>query len=323
MLPRIVPEVTAKDASAASATAANSNTASTSSADVQAKAFGTAIPDNKEPAVPASASDPPRVQDTASNVAQPDSNAAGKLQGTLLEPEFYSTALNTQERYFIYLPPGYHNQGQKLPVLYMLHGAGGRGEWLGYDLIGKADAGIASGKLPQMLIVLPQGDDGYWVNHQSGGPKWGDYLIQDLVKHIDSTYRTQPDAKHRALGGMSMGGWGALYQGFTHPEEFGVVGAHAAALRQDLPFLPKGDQFNQFDPVQLAANAPNLTSQRVWIDADEQDPWVKRDADVHNRLDTRHISNEWHTFPGRHGGSYWADHVPDYLNFYGKALSGS
>ncbi|MBV9547379.1 MAG: hypothetical protein JOY61_23660, partial [Chloroflexi bacterium] len=180
--------------------------------------------------------------------------------------------------------------------------------------------------LPPMIIVLPQGDQGYWVNHQNNGPRWGDYLSQDIVKLIDSTYPTIPDAKHRAVGGMSMGGWGALYQAFSHPDEFGVAGAHAASLRDgsgSMPFLPKGDAFNAYDPVQLAANASGLNNVKVWVDADDQDPWVKRDADLHNKLDQRHISNEYHVFPGKHGGSYWHDHVPDYLNFYAHALAAS
>jgi enterochelin esterase-like enzyme len=175
-----------------------------------------------------------------------------------------------------------------------------------------------------MIIVLPQGDQGYWVNHINGGPQWGDYFSRDLIQHIDATYPTIADAKHRAVGGMSMGGWGALYQAFTHPDLFGVVGAHAPSLRGgdgSMPFLPRGSAFAQFDPRELANNAPNITGLRVYLDADELDPWVKPDADLHNRLDQRHIANEWHVFPGRHGGTYWHDHIPDYLQFYGRALA--
>jgi enterochelin esterase-like enzyme len=208
----------------------------------------------------------------------------------------------------------------------MLHGGGGRYEWVGYGLINAADTQIANGTLPPMIIVLPQGDQSYWVNHLNDGPRWGDYLTQDIVQLVDSTYPTVPDAKHRALGGLSMGGWGALYQAFTHPDEFGVVGAHAASLRDgsgSIPFLPKGEGFRAYDPPQLATNAPGLNNLKVWVDADDQDPWVKQDADLHNRLDQRHISNDYHVFPGKHGGSYWHDHVQDYLNFYAHALAAS
>jgi enterochelin esterase-like enzyme len=172
--------------------------------------------------------------------------------------------------------------------------------------------------------VLPQGDQGYWVNHINNGPRWGDYLAQDLVQQIDAHYPTLPDARHRAIGGLSMGGWGALYQAFSHPDEFGVVGAHAASLHGDdgsMPFLPRGAGFGQFDPLQLATNAPGLEHLHVWLDAGDEDPWVDRDTDLHARLDQRHIANEWHAFPGKHGGSYWHDHVQEYLAFYSRALA--
>jgi enterochelin esterase-like enzyme len=343
LLPRFAPDTGQSLKGNVPVAAANAG----SSADaVIAHAYGTAIPAGVEPDLPAEASAPPVAQPT---IAQPTvapaatatpgpagstlasilshpSSAAGTLQGGFFEPEFFSAALNTRERYFIYLPPGYQSAGKRYPVLYMLHGGGGRGEWIGYGLISTADGLIASGKLPPMIIVLPQGDQGYWVNHMNGGPRWGDYLSQDIVKLIDSTYPTMADASHRAVGGMSMGGWGALYQAFTHPDEFGVAGGHAASLRDgsgSMPFLPKGDAFNTYDPVQLAGNASGLNNLHVWVDADDQDPWVKRDADLHSRLDQRHISNEYHVFPGKHGGTYWHDHVQDYLNFYAHALASS
>jgi enterochelin esterase-like enzyme len=315
-LPRLVPAET---------TAAVTNADSTNSAAAQvARAYGTVIPAGAgQPKLSSSASAPPAPQPTANPTGSP-SSAAGRLQGTLFEPEFHAAALNTQERFFIYLPPGYQNPGARFPVLYMLHGGGGRREWLDYGLILMADQAISGGKLPPLVIVLPQGDESYWVNH-SGGPRWGDYLAHDLVGYIDATYPTIADAKHRAIGGLSMGGWGALYQAFSHPDEFGVVGAHAPSLRTDdgsMPFLPRGAQFNQYDPVELASNAPAIANLQIWVDADAQDPWVKRDAELHNRLEQRHITNHWNTYPGQHGGSYWHDHAQDYLKFYAQALAG-
>jgi enterochelin esterase-like enzyme len=257
-------------------------------------------------------------------LSAPVSQSAGPLKGTLLEPNFYTPALNTQEKDYVYLPPGYSNTDTRYPVLYMLHGlSGNKNEWLNYGIVNVADQAISSGQMPPMIIVLPQGDKGYWVNHNNG-PRWGDYVYQDVVKQIDSNYRTLADPKHRAIGGMSMGGWGALYLGFTHPDVFGVLGAHAASIRNDdgsLGFLPRGDGFKKFDPVSLSNSASGVENVKVWIDFDEHDPWKDQDNKVHQNLDKRNISNEMHQFPGSHGGSYWHDHVTDYLNFYSKALA--
>ncbi len=257
-------------------------------------------------------------------LSAPVSQAAGPLQGTLLEPNFYTPALNTQEKDYVYLPPGYNSSDTRYPVLYMLHGlSGNKNEWLNYGIVNAADQAISSGQMPPMIIVLPQGDKGYWVNHNNG-PRWGDYVYQDVVKQIDSNYRTLADPKHRAIGGMSMGGWGALYLGLTHPDVFGVIGAHAASIRSDdgsLGFLPRGDGFKKFDPVSLSSSASGLDNEKVWIDFDEHDPWKDQDNKMHQNLDKRNVSNEMHQFPGNHGGSYWHDHVSDYLNFYSKSLA--
>src|SRR5262249_40029284 len=158
---------------------------------------------------------------------------------------------------------------------------------------------------------LPQGDLSYWVNHING-PRWGDYLYQDVVHEVDSTYRTLPDPKHRAIGGLSMGGWGALYQAFTHPDVFGAVGGQAPSLRSDdgsLNFLPRGDGFKKVDPVSLSSTAKGIDNLKVWIDVDDKDPWKGQDTKVHQNLTKRKVSNDFNIFPGKHGGSYWHDHV--------------
>ena len=86
---------------------------------------------------------------------------------------------------------------------------GHRDEWIAYGLINVADRAIRTGDIPPMIIVLPQGDKGYWVDHADDGPRWGEYVTRDLVRHIDATYRTLRYPSARAIGGLSMGGWGA------------------------------------------------------------------------------------------------------------------
>jgi enterochelin esterase-like enzyme len=334
LLPRVMPDTGVS----LSSTTASSGAPADSAGAVTARAFGTSIPVGVVPSVPEAASAPPQPEEAVSTpvpaaaatatLPGPVSTAAGNIQGTLLEPEFQSAALNATQRYFIYLPPNYQTSGQRYPVLYMLHGEGGRQEWIGNDLIAKADAGIVSGRLPPMIIVLPQGDLGYWVNHQNDGPRWGDYLTKDLVQHIDATYPTLNTLpKYRAIGGMSMGGWGALYHAFTQPGLFGIVGAHAPSLRggddQSLSFLPRGSAFDAWDPVNLARVAPGIEGLKIWLDTSDGDPWKNRAQELHNRLLQRNIPNEWNTFSGSHGGSYWYDHVQQYLDFYGRAFRAS
>jgi poly(3-hydroxybutyrate) depolymerase len=88
---------------------------------------------------------------------------------------FLSANLDREMPYYVYLPPGYDTQPEtRYPVLYMLHGMGGsNAEWLGYGLLGRAHDMMSVGQSAPFLIVLPQGDQGYWMDHAAGGPRWG------------------------------------------------------------------------------------------------------------------------------------------------------
>lgn len=140
-------------------------------------------------------------------VASATASAATRSGSQLLDRTFFSATLGRAMPYFVYLPVGYAESGTRYPVLYMLHGYGGSNtEWIGYGLPETADHMMNAGEIPPMIIVLPQGDQAYWVNHANGGERWGDYTARDVVQQIDATYRTIPDAPHRAVGGLSMGG---------------------------------------------------------------------------------------------------------------------
>jgi len=89
-----------------------------------------------------------------------------------------------------------------------------------YGLIDAADQEIHTHSLSPMIIVLPQGDKGYWTNNTGDGPRWGDYVIRDLVPHIDITYRTlRSHSRGRSVA--FPWGWGALQLAFNHPKVFG------------------------------------------------------------------------------------------------------
>ena len=250
---------------------------------------------------------------------------ASGVQGTIVERWFYSPALDRQVPYDIYLPPDYETANRRYPVLYMLHGGGAhRDEWLGYGLIDVADPQMRNGGLQPMIIVFPQGDTGYWTDNAGGGPRWGEYLWRDVVGQIDAAYRTAASPRSRAVGGVSMGGWGALSNSFVHPDVFGVAGAHSPSLPQDNGFRPvlgTGEEFLQKDPISLASTAAGLNSLQIWIDSGQVDEWLPRINELHNALASRGIAHTWQVNPGVHDYTYWMKHTLDYLRFYSTALA--
>jgi enterochelin esterase-like enzyme len=249
----------------------------------------------------------------------------GDTEGTFREAWFYSPALDREMPYYLYLPPGYGSAVRRYPVLFMLHGGSqDRDEWPAYGLVDAIDRLIANREIGPMMLVLPQGDYGYWVNHASGGQRWGDYIAEDLVRHMDATYRTLPDDSHRAVGGLSMGGFGALQLAFNYPGVFSGVGAHSPALYPEdgsLPILGFGPDFASRDPVLLAATARGLDRLAILLDIGEGDPFVERAVALHEALLEREIDHRWLLQAGGHDFEYWERHLLLYLRFYDEVLN--
>jgi len=261
-----------------------------------------------------------------------DESSNGTAPASISQPDvrsyaFTSAALGRSMPYSIYLPPGYGASGGSYPVLYMLHGMSGTNqEWKSYGLIDRADRMIRSGELGPMLIVFPQGDRAYWVDH--AGPDreaWGRYMADDVVNQIDSQFRTIADAQHRAIGGVSMGAHGAMQLAMNYPDVFSVVGAHSLVLRRydTAPsFFGQPADFAKRDPVQLApAKAQLLRTLDLWIDIGDRDEWAGNAKLFDGELTSLKVPHVWHEWSGDHSGSYWSAHLTDYLRFYGASLA--
>ena len=243
----------------------------------------------------------------------------------LQDDSLFSPIIGESFKYRIYLPPDYlHAPDRHYPVLYLLHGTGGSyTEWSDSFLPEQADRMIVSGEIQPMIVVMPDdAESTYWANWDNG-PRWGDYVTEDVVSTIDQRYRTLPNAADRAIGGLSMGGLGALNLAFQHPDVFGVVGAHSPSVRLEpdpvLWFLT-GDNFWEHNPIWLAQHRPGLDSLKIWLDAGTDDVWLPNIEAVHATLVGEGLHVEWHILPGPHEAEYWISHVPEYLRFYSTAL---
>jgi S-formylglutathione hydrolase FrmB len=259
-------------------------------------------------------------------VAQPEAAAVELSAARVLEPVFRSASLGTDETYTVFLPPGYDSSPERrYPVLYMLHGLGGdRYEWSGYGLFATADALIRSGAIQPMIIVTPDGQRSYWVDHANGGPRWGTFVARDLVQEVDRAYRTMQGRDYRAIGGASMGAHGALQLALT-TNRFGVVGAHSIALRRFQEAMPMfGDRayFEAHDPVTLCRkDGSKAQSIVISIDIGENDRWLPAAKAFHEQLEATGLLHSWTVNAGGHDGQYWGSHLVEYLEFYSQALA--
>jgi acetyl esterase/lipase len=144
---------------------------------------------------------------------------------------FESRAAGGPVGYALYLPPGYaESQSARYPVIYWLHGMGGdprRGE----TFVRMLDEAIRAGIAPAAIAVLPNGGPaGFYCDWPGGAWPIETVIVDELIPHIDATYRTIAGREGRAIEGQSMGGFGAAHLGFKYPDLFGTISISAGAL---------------------------------------------------------------------------------------------
>ncbi|HEY6957651.1 MAG TPA: OpgC domain-containing protein [Candidatus Limnocylindria bacterium] len=252
--------------------------------------------------------------------------------GELEQSTFYSAALARTMSYLVYLPPDYDASDERYPTLYMLHGGGGLiTEWVDYGLVSAADEMMRSAAITPFIIVMPEGDQEYWVDHVvdastgANGEKWGTYTARDVVTTIDARYRTIPDAQQRAIGGLSMGGHGAMQLALSFPGTWTIVGAHSPSIRSqsDAPtYFGTGAAFAARDPLSLIEAKPDLArSISWWIDSGDVDPWRAQSQSIAQELSALGADVTWQPYAGDHSAEYWTAHLQDYLAFYDAAFA--
>lgn len=169
--------------------------------------------------------------------------------GSVSKVWYNSPILGFDRRLTVYTPAGYEqNRKQKYPVLYLLHGAGGDEEaWMDLGRTSQIlDNLIAQGKAEPMLVVMTNGNAGEKAapgqcpdgferipGFQQRGMMEGSFEMHfpDVIKYVESNYRVYKDKKHRAIAGLSMGGYHSLHISKYYPDLFDYVGLFSAAAR--------------------------------------------------------------------------------------------
>ena len=224
--------------------------------------------------------------------------------GRLEEGSLSST--NPAQEFRIYLPPCYDQKtDQRYPVLYLLHGQTYTDDqWVRLGAVAALDRLILAGESVPFIVVFP--DDRYW--NLPPGPGFGGRLVEQLIPHIDSAYRTLPDRDHRAIGGLSRGAGWALRLGLTHWDLFESLGLHSlAVLNGDASRLRA-----------WLAEIPPSSHPRVFMDLGDNDPELAMASEVEARFNDLGLLHEWHLYSGTHTEDYWSAHVEEYLRWYAE-----
>ncbi len=251
------------------------------------------------------------------------------LQATLLAPvdkhgarlvhlHLHSRAVGRDLNVNVVVPKQAGPPGRRW-LLVFLHGRGGNAS-SGNDLA-FAHLPEIHGKGP--VFAFPDGGEhGYWHNREEGD--WGDWVMDEVIPTVVRRFGIDP---HRiAIGGISMGGFGALNFALQHPGRFCAVGGHSPALwlhaSETAPgaFDDEAD-FERNDVIGTVEADPNAFGKtKVWVDYGETDDFHPYDETFVAAMEASEGSFTHHSWPGGHEGSYWAAHWPQYQRFYVNAL---
>jgi enterochelin esterase-like enzyme len=158
-------------------------------------------------------------------------------RGAVAQITYFSKSLDRFRRIHVYTPPGYENNQQKYPILYLLHGAMDNDN--SWTTVGRAgfilDNMIAAGKVKPMVVVMPAGHTN--ATNSMGGLRRGatpggaqptdefskDFL-NDIVPYAETHYRVLTDQPHRAMAGLSMGGMQTHSIAMANLDKFSHIG---------------------------------------------------------------------------------------------------
>lgn len=202
------------------------------------------------------------------------------------------------------------------PLLVFLHGRGGDESSYLHDPLFEAVKALGD-RAP--VVAFPDGaEDKYWHDRDSGD--WGRYVTAEVIPQVAERLGT--DRERVAIGGISMGGFGAYDIAAHHPERFCAVGGHSPALWRSGGETAPGafDDAEDFTAHDVIARANALDRLPVWLDAGDKDPFLPGDDAFAQALEIVGAHATVHTWPGEHDGDYWNAHWRDYLRFYARAL---
>lgn len=175
------------------------------------------------------------------------------------------------------------------------------------------------------VMAFPYGGKaGYW--HDRRGARWASYVMREVIPEVERRFHSDP--KRVAIGGTSMGGYGAYEIARLNPGHFCAVGGHSPAIWRTGGETAPGAfddaaDFARNDLVGTAQSKPGrFAGPRLWLDAGQADPFQPGDRAFVGALRANHVPIKAHLrWQGGHDHSYWQQHWPAYLAFYARALA--
>jgi S-formylglutathione hydrolase FrmB len=250
-----------------------------------------------------------------------------------------SKVLGHDIKYSVYLPADYYSSNRSYPVLYLLHGyTDNETSWIQFGEVNStADKLIANREASPMIIVMPDAGLSWYINNFNDSVRFEDAFFSEFIPTIEKTYRIRAKKEFRAIGGLSMGGYGSMLYTLKHPDMFIACLPFSAAIRNDSLMIKrlqigesssnkcygkmKGDTlpetWKKNSVLELAATLPlsQMNSVKYYIDCGDKDDLFFGNSLLHLVLKQREVPHEFRVRGGKHEWAYWRQSIEDGLKF--------
>ncbi len=263
----------------------------------------------------------------------------GKVFDNLSLP---SKILKGDRKYAIYLPPDYDVSERSYPVLYLLHGGGDdQTGWVQFgEVLRIADKAIREGTATPMVIVMPDANTGVrgYFNDPKGDWRYEDFFFEELMPHVEKTYRIKGEKRFRAVAGLSMGGGGSFMYALHRPDLFSSACPLSASTgpldiegaRRFLEWMgyknPTQQEletyYKRHSALELinTMDAEEIKKVRWYIDCGDDDFLYEGNSLVHIALRKKEVPHEFRIRNGGHTWTYWRESLPTVLSFVSDAF---
>jgi putative tributyrin esterase len=234
----------------------------------------------------------------------------------IIEMHHFSTALQRAIGLTLVVPEG----AGPFPAVYQLHGLSDD-----HTIWSRRSSIERYADRYQLIVAMPEGGREFYCNHPGAVERAEDHILE-TVDLVDRMFRTIPERRARAIGGLSMGGYGSMKLGLKHADRFCSIASHSSvfAIRErareygDLRAFHAAGMPASDDPFALArALARSRGSRpRIRFDCGVDDFLIADNRRFHAHLSRLGIAHEYAEFPGGHSWEYWDEHIDQALRFH-------
>jgi len=227
----------------------------------------------------------------------------------------------------IIIKPDSYQELDKMPVVYLLHGA--YGDYTDWTSKVKGLGDFCDNN--DIMIVCPDGGYNSWYFDSpiDSDFQYESYIVRELIPYVDSLYSTSKEREKRAITGLSMGGHGAFYLAFRNPNLFGSAGSMSGGL----DIRPFHREWNISDRIGAIKKNPenwenntvinlienlNRVDINLIFDCGKDDFFFDVNNAFHNKLLNYNIAHIYNIKEGGHNWQYWNKSVFEHLDFFNE-----